>query len=371
MANGELIHLLKQGTSIWNTWRKEHPDEKHLDLAGVDLSNFELAEANLSGVNFHSARLRHTNLQRSNLSLADMTYVDLGRADLRKADLRRAIIMFANLEEADLSYANLSHTSLVETDLSWANLHQANLTSADLTGSILCGTLFLETHVESVLFDKATMYQTVFAGLDLSKTGGLQMTLHLGPSHLSGSTLVRSHGSLPETFLRGTGMPDRLIQSLRSLSPESIEYATCYIIYSRGDQAFATQLHADLHRLGLRCWLSPHSIDKRGQWTRNPLRNSVEASLRPDDKVIVILSIDSIDSPWIEPVVSSALEREARAKHQVLFLCQSEPIMTTSEHSWLLDLQRTHPVIDFSSGETQEMYTDKVLRLLMEIQASQ
>ena len=369
MANEELIRLLRQGTPIWNSWRREHPDERHLDLAEADLSGLNLAEANLSDVNLDRACLSHTNLQRADLSQTDMTYVDLVRADLHDADLHGAIIMFASLERTDLSHANLSGASLVETDLSWANLHQAHLLSADLTGGVLCETLFLETHMENALLEQTTMYQTVFAGVDLSKTGGLRSVFHLGPSHLSVSTLMRSHGSLPELFLRGTGMPDTLIQSLRSLNPRSIEYQTCYIIYSHGDQAFVTQLHTDLQGLGLRCWLSSHAIDKRGQWTKNSLRDYVEASLRPDDKVIVILSVHSIDSPWIEPVIRAALEREALAKQQVLFLCQSGPITTTSEHNWLLNLQA--PIIDFSSGETSEAYTDKVFQLLTKLQESQ
>jgi uncharacterized protein YjbI with pentapeptide repeats len=77
---------------------------------------------------------------------------------------------------------------LSAADLSTANLIGANLSAADLEG--------------------AALYETLFADVDLSTTKGLD-----GPSIIDHRTLQRS-GRLSLAFLRGCGLPDKLIDYL-------------------------------------------------------------------------------------------------------------------------------------------------------------
>jgi Pentapeptide repeats (8 copies) len=62
MANQDQLDLLKQGTEIWNTWRKQHPALRP-DLRGVDLRG-----ASLWGVNLTRADLSGADLSRATLS---------------------------------------------------------------------------------------------------------------------------------------------------------------------------------------------------------------------------------------------------------------------------------------------------------------
>lgn len=224
MANEELLARLRAGVRARNAWRREHPDLGHEDLIRADLS-----EANFRRAQLRGADLQGVGLSGEDLSEANLRGRDLSEANLRGADLQGVDLRGANLRGANLRWANLR----------WANLIRANLSEANLRGAALNG--------------------TVFADVDLSTTKGLDTCKHLGPSILDHRTLQRS-GRLPLVFLRGCGLPDRLIDYLPSLLGEAIQYYSCFISYSSKDDAFAQRLHADLQNNGVRCWFAPHDL---------------------------------------------------------------------------------------------------------------
>src|SRR5260221_1469946 len=176
MANQEQLDILKQGAEVWNKWRQEHP-EIILDLRGADLR-----QANLSGA----------NLSQTNLWDAQFGSLNVGYADLRDANLSHA-----QLGGVDLSYVNLSGANLNGADLGGVNLSHANLNGADFTNAEMAGT---------ALGDR-----------DLRVVKGLEAVKHRSPSPLSINTIYLSGGDIPEVFLRGTGVPDSMIEYMRSL----------------------------------------------------------------------------------------------------------------------------------------------------------
>jgi uncharacterized protein YjbI with pentapeptide repeats len=368
MENEECMRLLKQGTQAWNTWRMQHPDSKRLNLSRSDLSGLDLHGVNFREVDLNFAKLSQVNLNQANLINVDMTYADLSSANLRETQLRHAIVMYANLDDADASHADLSETVFVEASFTRTNLRRANMSQADLTGSVLTEALFLETDISSATFANTTMYHTVFGGVDLHQAKGLQSVYHLGPSHLSVSTIIRSLGNLPDVFLRGTGTPEHLIQLLHASTIHSNMYWPCYITYSQWDKPFAERLYVALQDLEVRTWLFPKYTGKQGEWIRNSLDAYIEASMDWNDKVVLVISSHSVNSLWIETIVNNALEREAQAKHPTLFPCQIDnPIMET-EPTWLVSLRKTHQILDFTQWKTKQVFDDKISELHTNIQ---
>jgi uncharacterized protein YjbI with pentapeptide repeats len=61
MANQEQLDLLKQGSDVWNTWRKQHPSLRP-DLSGANLTKAYLKYVHLGGANLSEADLSHTKL---------------------------------------------------------------------------------------------------------------------------------------------------------------------------------------------------------------------------------------------------------------------------------------------------------------------
>ncbi|HKF56978.1 MAG TPA: toll/interleukin-1 receptor domain-containing protein, partial [Blastocatellia bacterium] len=68
----------------------------------------------------------------------------------------------------------------------------------------------------------AALGDTIIANTDLGAAHGLDSVNHLGPSTIGIDTLFKSGGGIPETFLRGCGAPDDLINFARSLVGRSM-----------------------------------------------------------------------------------------------------------------------------------------------------
>src|SRR5262249_4310025 len=111
-------------------------------------------------------------------------------------------------------------------DLQGADLSQANLQGADLRGADLQGPDRREANLSGVFLN-----ETVFSNTDLTTVQGLETCRHRGPSPLDHRTLAR-FGPLPLAFLRGCGLPERLIEYLPSLLNEPFQFYSCFISHS-------------------------------------------------------------------------------------------------------------------------------------------
>jgi len=286
VADAKYIALLKKSAEAWNKWRSTNPGQN------PGLGGANLRRAHLSGVNLSWAILSGANLSGA-LSEADLSFAELSRADLGAANLSGA-----NLSRANLSGASLSETNLGGADLSWAHLSRANLTGADLDAAIL---------------SRADFWETVFADTNLVNARGMESCIHHGPSIVDHRTLAKS-GRLPLPFLRGCGLPDKLIEYLPSLLDEPIQFYSCFISYSTQDQDFADRLHADLQNKGVRCWFSPHDIQGGKK-----VHEQIDEAVRLYDRLLLIVSSHSMASRWVKTEIAIAREKEQAQKRKVLF----------------------------------------------------
>jgi hypothetical protein len=62
------------------------------------------------------------------------------------------------------------------------------------------------------------MELTIFGNVDLSETQGLEEVYQHEPSSIGIDTVYRSHGRIPESFLRGAGVPESMIEYIRLLA---------------------------------------------------------------------------------------------------------------------------------------------------------
>src|SRR5438270_10413515 len=91
---------------------------------------------------------------------------------------------------------------------------------------------------------------------------GLETVVHDGPSSIGIDTIIRSHGKIPEIFLRKAGVPQSIIKQIPALigSLKPIDYYFCFISYSSKDETFAKQLYGDLQNNNVRCWFAPEDM---------------------------------------------------------------------------------------------------------------
>ncbi len=229
---------------------------------------------------------------------------DLSKADLWGAELVTANFTGANLVSADLSATDLIGAHLNQADLSFAKLVTANIIDANFTDVTLVSTDFSESSAG----------RTLFSGVDLRRAKGLETVVHKGPSTIGIDTIYKSGGQISEVFLRGTGVPDGFITYMKSLVGTAIEFYSCFISYSTKDQEFAERLHNDLQANNVRCWFAPH--DMAGG---KKINEQIDEAIRLHDKLLLILSPDSMKSPWVETEISKARKREVRDDRRVLF----------------------------------------------------
>lgn len=417
MANQEHLNTIMQGVEVWNQWRAEHPDVP-LDLRGVDFNNLglndapsyhgiilitfgraclrgidlkyaDLSGAELNAANLQRADLRGAILEDAFLNLADLSYARLNGARLKKTILNRTILRSANLsyallESADLGAANLHRAKGSYADFARANLEYANLNGADFKHANFTRANFDNTNLRNTKlngadftfaefkisdlcradFKRAKLHETYFTDVDLSEAQNLDQVLHEGPCNISISTIYRSKGDISDVFLKGAGVPNTMIEYMRSLVVRPIDYYTCFISYSSKDDAFAKRLYADLQTNGVRCWFAPEDM-KIG----DKIRTRIDESIRLYDKLLIVLSEASLASTWVAYEVEKALNKEPEGIPNVLFPIRLDTTILTCETEWAKEIRRSRHIGDFEHWKDHDAYQQAFQRLLRDLKA--
>jgi len=350
MANEEHLRIIKQGVDVWNRWRKTSSDFLELDLS----------EADLRGMNLNGADLSGTDLTAANLSGAELN-ANLYRASLIRSDLSRANLSGSSHPLVRLLDKPGLPEIMVESSNS-ANLRKANLYDANLREAILYAVDFSDAHLRGADLTKSIMGETNLLRLDLSLAIGLETVVHRAPSSLDIDTIYSSRGKIPDQFLRGVGIPDNFIDHMHSLVDAALEFHSCFISYSSKDQKFADQLHADLQARGVRCWFAPEHL-KIG----DRLRPSFDDAIRVHDKLMVLLSESSVESPWVEKEVETAFEKERQQNRVVLFPIRLDDAVMQTKQAWAADIRRTRHIGDFRGWRDHDSYKRAFERLLRDL----
>ena len=352
MANPEHVEVVKQGALAINGWLATHPGEG-LNLEGADLRRINLTRGDLTGANLIGADLEGADLfqtiligadlQRANLVEADASIAVLATANLIGANLRRV-----SLASADLTLAKLQSADLRDAELKWASLSLADVTDADFEGT--------------------AFFQTILADIDLSRARGLEGVEHNGPSAIDERTLRKSW-PLPEVFLRGVGLSEEMIDFARATYGKAIEFYSCFISYSTKDDDFAHRLHADLQAKGVRCWFAPEDLR-----IGDKFRARIDEAIRLHDKLLLILSEESVNSTWVEDEVESALEKERKSKQRgeeriVLFPIRLDSAVMETDAAWAASIRRTRHIGDFTEWKDHDAYQKSFERLLRDLKS--
>jgi hypothetical protein len=335
MANPDHVDLVRAGPGSVEEWRREHAGVQ-LELSMANLATVNLSGTDLSGADLGGANLSGTNLSGAYLNRADLTLTDLTLTDLSRTKLCDARLLVTNLSESKLDGADLSSACLYGVDLTGANL------------------------------SAAFMDNTVLAFLDLRRVKGLETVRHEGPSSIGIETIYASNGEIPEIFLRGAGVPDTFIRFAKSLVGKPFDFYSCFISHSSIDQEFAERLHADLQAKGVRCWYAPEDL-KIG----DRFRTRIDEAIRIHDKLLIILSENSVQSSWVETEVETAFERERRESRTVLFPIRIDDAVMETGAAWAAEIRRIRHIGDFRNWKDHDSFQKAFERLLRDLKAEE
>jgi uncharacterized protein YjbI with pentapeptide repeats len=383
MANQEHLAILKKGVEAWNRWRVSNPAVKpelsSADLHGAVLEGANLKWASLPNSNFMGADLTSAVLDGANFEAANLSASRLDQASMMGSNFVAAILVKTVFRGARFVGANLSNADLSGADLWGADIFDTDMRNADLSEATFRDAILDNVDVSRATLARTDMVQATFrnvslGSVDIQSVKGLESVRHLAPSMVGLDTIYLSNGNVPEKFLRGIGAPDAFITYMKSLVANPIEFYSCFISYSTRDQEFAERLHGDLQNRNVRCWFAPHDVQGGKK-----LHEQIDEAIRVHEKVLLILSAESMNSEWVKTEIAKARRREVREKKQVLFPVRLVPFEAIRDWE-CFDADagkdsareiREYFIPDFSEWKEHDKYKKAFERLLADLKAGE
>lgn len=157
-------------------------------------------------------------------------------------------------------------------------------------------------------------------------------------------------------------IPENFVDYLPSLVGGAMKMNSCFLSHSSSDGSFVEHLYRDLQEARVRCFYAPKDL-KIGAITRD----SIETEIHVHDKLLLVLSKNSIDSQWVEHEVEAALEVERKEKRLVLFPIMIDDAAFKSKKGWVSNLRRQRNIGNFSKWKDSARYHEAFSKLLADL----
>jgi hypothetical protein len=144
--------------------------------------------------------------------------------------------------------------------------------------------------------------------------------------------------------------------------PVHTEYYSCFLSYSTRDHLFAHQFYNDLVMSGVQSWFAPESL-KMG----DEFRQLIISAIRKYDRLILVLSSESVVSEWVEFEVKTAVDREVSEQRKVLVPIRLDDAVLQSAQPWAVKIRDERQIGDFSRWIDPDSYRTAFERLRQEL----
>ena len=146
--------------------------------------------------------------------------------------------------------------------------------------------------------------------------------------------------------------------------PVDTEFHSCFISYSSKDQAFTEYLHARLTENGVQCWYAPKDLR-----IGDPFRQRIDDAIHEHDRLLLVLSEESVKSDWVREEVEACFERERRERTPVLFPIRLDDAIMNTQEAWAASIRRQRHMGDFRGWTEPKKYREGFERLLRDLKA--
>lgn len=320
------VDRLLYETSSWNEWRRMHPE------ICPDLSDAEL----------------NPQATKSTLDRSGSIFERFQRKGFRDLDLHGANLRSAKIWISDFSGADFSHS-----DLSGAEIRRSQLRGADLRSADLRNTQFLTSDLRECQLAEATLGQTHFGNTRLRGAKGLDRVRHADASYVDQFSLISSM-PLDASFLKASGLQPHTIR-MADFFLRGHPYSTCFVSYSRRDEAFVGYLREALTWACVPTWFAPMDMrSEEHQADARELERDLFNFIDEAERFLLIVSPNILPSHW----VARELERARQRKPVTPLLIESMP--TPGGAEWNRRLSGTAG----SGGQNREHYSTVLAELL-------
>lgn len=219
--------------------------------------------------------------------------------------------------------------------------------------------------MEGASLDSTALGLTIFADTNLKNVSGLDRCDHRGPSTIDNETIVISQ-RIPNIFLRGCGLSDWQIEVSKlnnhELSNEeindilfriydlrgerAIQINPLFISYNHKDNQFVEKIENKLSGMAIRYWRDVHHA------TTGRLEKVIDRAIRKNPIVLLVLSINSVESDWVQHEVRLARKLEIESGRDVLCPVALDDTWKTCKWPERIKEQiMEYNILDFSSWE--------------------
>ena len=244
---------------------------------------------------------------------------------METADLRGAEFTGCDLEHASFDHALLDEAKFERCMMSLASFQDAEMRGTSLHLSSLEGCTFVRTVFENTKIPLVYLVNCSFRDTDVSGLTWYDGPMGVrfgGPSSFDLKTLKRTARAVCDdselkrvaAFLRGCGLTEDDLTFFRGLMDDDETAESVFISYSHSDEAFASRLHEALVAAGVAVFYAPeHVVGGR------KLHEQLQSAIHRQDRLLLVLSERSIESPWVETEIYEARQRELTEGKTVLF----------------------------------------------------
>jgi hypothetical protein len=190
---------------------------------------------------------------------------------------------------------------------------------------------------------------------------------------IDGETLMKS-GTLPAKFLRDCGLSESAIEAAYAGDAAALEvtlgsegeYYSCFISYSSKDEALAERLRHDLQERGVRCWYAPKDMPIGAR-----ILDTIYSAIRQREKLLLILSNQSVESDWVRDEVERAFAEERDRRDAIIFPIRIDDAVMHHSAAWAQKIRDTRHIGDFRSWRDEAEYRTALERLLRDLRRPQ
>jgi predicted nucleotide-binding protein len=188
------------------------------------------------------------------------------------------------------------------------------------------------------------------------------------PTDLAGTMCIalntRSSPSIELAVAPAVDAIRRAMKEVRPRAQKAAEYYSCFISYSWKDNDFVASLYDDLHQVGIRCWLDEKELRAGAR-----LADQIDRAIQAHDKVLLVLSHDSIRSAWVRLELRNALRLERERRKTVLFPLRLDDAPLEMAGSEFEQLREKY-ISDFSDWRNRDSYRHAFSRLVRDLAIS-
>lgn len=279
---------------------------------------------------------------------------------LKHSDFNNCIISDCLFRQTLFKTTPFRDTNLVNSVHYYNTYVTCYFVRCDFSGSVFHDCNFRDCYFTECDFSGVEIANISFINCHFSSNKNIDLISSEKSSNIDYKTIFNSD-SFPDKFLISIGTPSEVLTLYKTYGGKNRRFFRCFISHSSEDGSFAKKLHDDLQGSGISSWYAPENL-KLGE----RIRDGLESAINESERIVLVLSSNSIKSHWVESEMETALELERKVgnRQSLLIPITLDEGVWTEDVPWVNMIKRERNIGNFSNWEDGNQYRESYLKLL-------